>query len=107
LLTIIMWALIFLLAWCVAAGFGIDVSAGYIFLIIPVVTLVEILPVSVAGLGTREATVIYFFSVVGISSAAAVGFSLGYLLIGTYTAALVGFIVWLRHPLRTKQAGQR
>jgi uncharacterized protein (TIRG00374 family) len=105
-LTIILWALIFLLAWCVATGFGIDVSVGYIFLIMPVVTLVEILPVSVAGLGTRDATVIYFFSVVGISSAAAVGFSLGYLLIGTYASALIGFVMWLRHPLRTKRAGQ-
>ncbi len=105
-LTIILWALIFLLAWCVATGFGIDVPASYICLIMPVVTLVEILPVSVAGLGTRDATVIYFFSVVGISSAAAVGFSLGYLLIGTYISALIGFIMWLRHPLRTKPAEQ-
>jgi len=105
-LTIFLWALIFLLAWCVATGFRIDVPAGYIFLIMPVVTLVEILPVSVAGLGTRDATVIYFFSVVGISSAAAVGFSLGYLLIGTYLSALIGFIMWLRHPLRTKRAEQ-
>ena len=101
LLTIAVWALVFVLAWCITAVFAIEVSLVYVLLIMPVVTLVEILPVSISGLGTREATVIYFFSVVGISSAAAVGFSLGYLLIGTYMTAIVGFIMWLRHPLRT------
>ena len=105
-LTVVVWALIFFLAWCVAAVFRIDVSARYIFLIMPVVTLVEILPVSVSGLGTRDATVIFFFSVVGLSGASAVGFSLGYLLIGTYATALIGFVMWLRYPLRTKRPGR-
>jgi len=38
--------------------------------------------------------------VVGISSAAAVGFSIGYLFIGTYLTALAGFLMWLRHPVK-------
>jgi hypothetical protein len=104
-LTVVVWALIFFLAWNVAAGLGIDVSVWYLFLIMPVVTLVEVLPVSVAGLGTRDAAVIYFFSVAGIQDAAAVGFSLGYLLIGTYITALTGFIMWLRRPLRRNGLG--
>jgi uncharacterized protein (TIRG00374 family) len=99
LLTVAVWALIFTLAWCVTAVLGIGVSLRYMFLIMPVVTLVEVLPVSVGGLGTRDATVIYFFSVVGIPGAAGVAFSLGYLLIGTYLTALLGFIMWLRYPL--------
>lgn len=106
LLTVAVWALIFTLAWCVTAVLGIDVPVGYVFLIMPVVTLVEVLPVSIGGLGTRDATVIFFFSVVGIPGAAAVAFSLGYLMIGTYLTALLGFIMWLRHPLR-KGGGDR
>jgi len=99
LLTLGCWALIFLLAYYLAATLGVPVHAGYVFLIMPIVTLVELVPVSVSGLGTRDAVVIYFFSFVGVGSAQAVGFSVAYVLIGTYLTALVGFVLWLRHPV--------
>lgn len=99
LLTVIAWSVVFLLAWYLTVMLGIDVDAAYVFLIMPIVTLVELLPISVSGLGTRDATVIYFFSVIGVSSAAAVSFSIGYLLIGTYLTAMAGFIMWLRNPV--------
>ena len=99
LLTVIVWGLVFSLAWYLTVVFGIDVAPAYVFLIMPIVTLVELIPISVSGLGTRDATVIYFFSVVGASSAAAVSFSIGYLLVGTYLTAVVGFVLWIRHPV--------
>jgi len=98
--TLLCWALIFALAVYVARLLSVPVSARYIVLIMPIITLVELLPFSISGLGTREATVIYFFSVVGASDAQAVGFSIVYVLIGTYLTALVGFLLWLRHPVR-------
>jgi uncharacterized protein (TIRG00374 family) len=98
--TLLCWALIFTLAMYVARLLSLPVSAGYIALIMPVVTLVELIPFSIAGLGTRDATVIYFFAVVGAGAAEAVGFSIVYLLIGTYLTALAGFMLWLRHPVR-------
>jgi uncharacterized protein (TIRG00374 family) len=100
LLTVASWALIFLFAFYIMKVMGIDIGLAYVFLIMPIVTLVELLPISVSGLGTREAAVIYFFSVVGLSGAAAVGFSIAYLFIGTYLAALVGFAMWIRHPVK-------
>lgn len=99
-LTVLVWALVFGLAWYIALILRVAVEPAYVFLIMPIVTLVELLPVSVSGLGTRDATVIYFFSVVGVSSAQAVGFSLGYLLVGTYLTALAGFALWIRHPVK-------
>ena len=94
------WALVFLLAYQVARALHVNPDFGYMMLIMPIVTLVELIPISVSGLGTRDATVIYFFSVVGMSRAAAVGFSIGYVLVGTYLIALAGFIHWLRRPMR-------
>jgi uncharacterized protein (TIRG00374 family) len=99
LLTVIVWGLVFSLAWYLTVVFAIDISPAYMVLIMPIVTLVELIPISVSGLGTRDATVIYFFSVVGVSSAAAVSFSIGYLLIGTYLTAMLGFVLWIRHPV--------
>ena len=43
---------------------------------------------------------IYFFSVVGATSAAAVSFSIAYLIVGTYLTAMVGFVLWIRHPVK-------
>jgi len=98
-ITLVNWVLVFALAYYVTRLLRIDVSPYYVVLIMPIVTLVELIPVSVSGLGTREATVIYFFSVVGVASAQAVGFSIAYVLIGTYLVALVGFALWLRNPI--------
>lgn len=100
LLTLVGWALIFALAVYVARLLSIPVDAKFIVLIMPIVTLVELIPFTIAGLGTRDATVVYFFSVVGVGSAQAVGFSIAYLLIGTYLTALVGLVLWLRYPVR-------
>lgn len=98
--TLLCWGLIYTLAVYIARILSLPVRADYIILIMPIVTLVELIPFSIAGLGTREATVIYFFSVVGAGAAQAVGFSIVYVLIGTYLTSLVGFILWLKHPVR-------
>jgi len=103
--TLLCWALIFTLAVYVARILSLPVRASYIVLIMPVVTLVELIPFSISGLGTREATVIYFFSVVGAGAAEAVGFSIVYVLIGTYLTALLGFLLWLKHPIRWRALG--
>ncbi len=100
LLTVGYWVLVFALAWYVALIMGIEVSFYYIVVIMPIVTLVELIPISVSGLGTREATVIYFFSVIGIASAQAVGFSIVYLIVGTYITSLIGLLFWLRNPVK-------
>jgi uncharacterized protein (TIRG00374 family) len=98
--TLVCWALIFIMALYVSRLLSLPVRPAYILLIMPIVTLVELIPFSIAGLGTREATVIFFFAVVGGSAAQAVGFSIVYVLLGTYLTALVGFVLWLRHPVR-------
>ncbi|HEX5132922.1 MAG TPA: lysylphosphatidylglycerol synthase transmembrane domain-containing protein [Candidatus Krumholzibacteria bacterium] len=98
--TLLCWALIFLLAVYVSRLLQLPVDPRYVVLIMPIVTLVELIPFSISGLGTRDATVIYFFAAVGVGSAEAVGFSIAYLLIGTYLTALLGLVLWLRSPIR-------
>ena len=105
-MTLACWALIFALAVYVSFLLSISVSPAYIVLMMPIVTLVELIPFSISGLGTRDATVIYFFSVAGVGSAEAVGFSIVYVLIGTYLTALVGFALWVRHPVRWPRDGR-
>ncbi len=102
--TVVAWALIVALALAVARAFDVGVSAGYLAMTMPIITLVELVPVSVSGVGTRDAAAVYLFGVVGVERAAAVGFSLGYLAVGTWLTALVGFAVWIRNPVSLRAA---
>ncbi len=104
LFTLMGWALIFALAIYVTRLLSIPVDPGFVVLIMPIVTLVELIPFTISGLGTRDATVVYFFSVVAVGSAEAVGFSITYVLIGTYLTALFGLALWVRHPIRWRVA---
>lgn len=103
-LTLFGWMLIFMLAVYVARLLSIDVDPMFIVLIMPIVTLVELIPFTISGLGTRDAAAVYFFSVVGVGSAEAVGFSIAYVLIGTYLTALIGLALWVRYPTRWRIA---
>lgn len=99
-LTLVYWLWIVLMAYAVTWVLGIDVSLRYVALMLPVMTLMEIIPISVSGIGTREAAVVFFFSAVGIGNAQAVAFSIMYLIVGTYLTALVGFGAWLANPAK-------
>lgn len=101
-LTLLGWVLIFALAVYVARVLSIPVDPAFLILIMPIVTLVELIPFTVSGLGTRDATVVYFFSVIGVGSAEAVGFSIAYVLLGTYLTALFGLALWIRYPMRRR-----
>jgi uncharacterized protein (TIRG00374 family) len=102
-LTLMFWTGVVMLAYTVTWVLGIDVSLRFVFLIMPVVTFVELIPISISGLGTRDATAIYFFSVVGGAGVEAAGFSIMYLLMGTYLTASVGFVAWLLKPAALRE----
>ncbi|GEM_PF-1217549 len=105
-LTLIYWCGVFGLACYTAYIMRTQVPLDYLFVIMPLVTLVELLPVSISGIGTRDALIIFFFMQIypeaarAGAQAQAVGFSIAYLLIGTYMTSVIGFVLWLKHPAK-------
>ena len=99
-LTTAYWLLVFVLVYYITRTLDLEVGFFYIVLIIPIITVAESLPISISGLGTREAAVIYFFTTIGIARPDAVAFSLVYLAFGTYLTSFVGLLFWLRSPVR-------
>lgn len=97
--TLITWLLNFLYAYVLAVALNINVSLGYIFLIMPMVTIIELIPISISGLGTREAALIFFFFIIGISEVLAVSFSLLYVF-GSLLLALLGAYFLFKNPIR-------
>lgn len=59
----------------IALALGIDVPLLALFVIIPVATVVMMLPVSINGIGLREAVFVLFFGIFGVSNDASIAFA--------------------------------
>lgn len=79
---------------------GLQVAwLNFVFLI-PLVTLVELLPVSILGFGTREYAMITIFAFLGVDREEAVSLSLAAFVLSIVPLALGGYLVALKEHLR-------
>ena len=97
------WGISYLMIYAVARAFAVDVSVGYIFAIAPLVTISTLLPLSVAGVGISQFTLVALLTRSGIDAQAAVQVALGQLslsllppLAGLTLYAVIGDRAWHR-----------
>lgn len=84
------------LVWyTVAYALGETVSLFYFFLFNPLIAFVLLIPISFNGLGPKEATAVFFFGLVGMSSEVALAMSLMFHLI-VVISSLPGGVLWWR-----------
>ena len=82
------------LAWLIGEGLGLHVPPLYYGVLIPLVSILTLLPISLNGMGLREAGTVLLLAPLHISEASAVTLSL--LIFAVYTAAsLMGGIFYL------------
>lgn len=67
---------VMLAAFMAAHSLAVDISWTAILAFFPVVAMVQVLPVTVSGLGTREAALVFFLQPLGVTGADAVAFGL-------------------------------
>lgn len=84
-------------------GIGLSSSPYYVIYTVSFAAMISILPISIGGLGTRDATIIYLLSQIYIEREAALLFSFSILLMALITAS-VGVVFWLKSPLHPKTA---
>jgi uncharacterized protein (TIRG00374 family) len=97
LLTVAALSLQYLFLIVAARVLGIDVSITVLAAAISAAVFVSLLPVSLLGLGTRDAVLILIFSRVGISRELAIAFSFMFIL--TYCIiGIFGLFCWLTVP---------
>ncbi|RLG13202.1 MAG: hypothetical protein DRN71_05335 [Candidatus Nanohalarchaeota archaeon] len=102
-LTVALWLVSIMQEYMLVMALGLEgqVSIYYLVAISPIVTILTLLPISVSGIGPRDVSMIYFFSLVGAASEYAISFSILLLLLyWAYTA--VGGVVWLFYPRKIK-----
>jgi uncharacterized protein (TIRG00374 family) len=70
--SLVIYGLYFTQIYCVARGFGVSISFVFLGLCLSLSALISLLPVSIGGLGTREAVFVVLLSKVSIPSELAV-----------------------------------
>jgi uncharacterized protein (TIRG00374 family) len=102
LFTMVVWMLSVFQMYLLSLSVGINVGYEYLLAVISIVAIIELIPISVMGLGTREAFLIFSLSLIGISSQMAVAFSILYLIVGYWIIGFLGFVFWLKKPVKLK-----
>jgi uncharacterized protein (TIRG00374 family) len=101
-LGVISWLLTGLEGYVIGLSLGINAPYHYFLFFLSLLTLVELLPISISGIGTREAAAILLFSFIGFSADKAVAFSLIYLVLGYWVISLIGAGIWFKAPPQIK-----
>jgi hypothetical protein len=97
------------LVWVLAKALAIAIAPGEVLLLMLPVTLFIMLPISIAGWGTREGAFVVAFGLLDVAAPQALGLSVLYgLLIAAF--ALPGGAIWLlakRRPVPEPKADAR
>ena len=79
----------------ISRALGLDIPVLYFFLFNPLIAFVLVVPISVNGIGLKEAAFVFFFGLVGVSQSAALSISLVFHAI-IVASSLPGGVLWLR-----------
>lgn len=105
LLTAIAYALFFTQCFLLSQSLGVHASFLQISYAVALGSLITLLPISISGLGTREAAIVAYLKTLGVPAEAGLGFSLLVFLTFYVAGGLIGAIAWYIKPVewRTKE----
>jgi len=90
LLTILTWFLIYSQSYLIAQALNLSINFWYYIFFFSIATVVSLIPITVSGLGTREAALILLLSQFNVSIESIVALSLMGLILAGYLPALIG-----------------
>jgi glycosyltransferase 2 family protein len=93
-LSVLVHVLAVVIAWCVVKSIAAPVVFGQIFLLIPPVMLITMLPISIAGWGVREATMGLAFGYAGLMTNEGVNVSLLFGAV-SFIVGAAGGLIWI------------
>jgi len=99
LLTVVQFASLFAGSFALAAGLGLGLGFATLVYCVTLASLVSLLPVSVSGVGTRDAALVLLFAPHGVAAPEALSFSLLYLVWSLVFSNGPGAWLWWRDPL--------
>ena len=98
-LTILAYGIFFSQCYLLAMALGLSVGYAQVSYAVALGSLVTLLPVSISGLGTREAAIIAYLGTAGVPVEAALGFSLLVFVTFYVAGGLMGAVAWVMKPV--------
>ncbi len=92
-LNIANWIIIYLLSYFVALSVGIKLPFIYFLAVLPIGTLISLIPITINGLGTREAALISLFGLFGIEATKVFSMSILVLFINGVLPSLIAIFI--------------
>jgi len=96
--TIIGWIIYFAMTYLLMLSLDIDMPVLYLISCVSISGVISLIPISISGIGTRDAIFIVLFSHIGLSKESAIAFSTLILLAYMITAG-VGLFTWFKKPI--------
>lgn len=98
-LTFLSWMVYYAMVYFLALSLGLKISFIHLATIVSIASLLSVLPLSISGIGTRDAALVFFFSLIGIRSEFAIALS-ALILVNMVLSSVICFPFWLRKPAR-------
>jgi len=100
LLTCLGYFIFFIQSYLIVMAMGLSINFITITLFMAISNLVSFIPISIAGLGTRDVTLIYLFSLIGLMPEFAVSYAFLVFLTFFVSGGLLGSLAWWARPLK-------
>ncbi len=95
-LSLVFQVMVVLVNVAVFKALDIEIHLGYLFIFIPIISALSVLPVSINGLGIREGAYVLFFVPLGLSTTQATAASVGFFISVTLVSLAGGLILVFR-----------
>src|SRR6478735_4522144 len=92
-------------AWCCIKTIALPVSFPQVLFLVPPVLLVVTIPISIAGWGVRESTMIVAFAYAGLAQSNGLTLSILFGIV-SFVVGVMGGVVWITSGLRMRSLSQ-
>jgi len=93
------WIIAIFQAYILSLSLSINLTFTFFFAVIPIISLLDILPISFSGIGTRDAALVFFFATMSVAAETAISFSLLVLALNYLAIGFIGVLIWFRDPI--------
>ena len=97
--TVLSWMVYYFQIYLLALSLRIDISFIQIAIFISAVGILNLLPISISGIGVRDVSLVFFFSQIGRSREQAIALSCLILFL-TFISAIISLVAWWVKPLK-------
>ena len=92
------WILPIAYGYTLALAVGINIPILFFVALIPIICIIELAPISISGIGTRDLAMIYLFGLMDINPETALIYSLLYLAT-FWIPGLIGMLLLIKYPV--------